>query len=220
LSTQEEINLLFDEHDAAESAGRAGAIEQRKLALDIKARWTELKEKIRYERSRSQTRQPLPASLISALKKLKTDVVAFRRLWNAAPAFHQVVATQEARAPAIRKALVARIDSDLARRSRVMLDRLGEIAENNELIEVEIYNGASQDIIWQNAHPDYKEIAERMKDQAKKSSSDKVWNWGRTVASDSEEGGEIWEDELGSFKADLVDNCSSKDKYLAIRRNH
>ena len=32
-----------------------------------------------------------------------------------------------------------------------------------------------------------------------------------------DENGEIWEDELGSFKANLFDNCSSKDKYLAIR---
>ena len=61
------------------------------------------------------------------------------------------------------KKLVARINADLDARTLRMLDQLEEIAENVQLIEIEIYNGASHDIIWQNAHPDYKEIAKKMK---------------------------------------------------------
>src|SRR6185437_5883858 len=100
-----------------------------------------------------------------------------------------------------------------------MLTQLDEIAENIQLIEVEIYNGASQDIIWQNAHPDYKKIAEQMKDQREAVERSKTWDWGREVAG-SDDSQEIWEDELGSFKANLFDNCSSKDKYIAIRMHH
>lgn len=28
---------------------------------------------------------------------------------------------------------------------------------------------------------------------------------------------EVWDDELGSFKADLFDNCSSKDRYMTVK---
>jgi hypothetical protein len=99
-----------------------------------------------------------------------------------------------------------------------MLTRLDEIAENNQLIEVEIYNGASKDIIWQNAHPEYKEMAKKFNDDENKESAAAVWDWGRSPAALSDDAGEIWEDELGSFKARLFDNCGSKDRYLAIKR--
>ena len=102
-----------------------------------------------------------------------------------------------------------------------MLNQIEEIAENNQFIEVEIFNGASQDVIWQNAHPDYKEVVSRLNDEQKKSSKEKVWNWGKAAynITDDEESHEIWEDELGSFKADLFDNCSSKERYLSVKLN-
>jgi hypothetical protein len=101
-----------------------------------------------------------------------------------------------------------------------MHTQLQEIAENNQLIEIEIFQGASQDIIWQNAHPEYKKVAQDLNEDQKKEESAKVWDWGRAPAQseDGEERVEIWEDELGSFKANLFDNCSNKDKYLALKR--
>jgi hypothetical protein len=85
------------------------------------------------------------------------------------------------------------------------------------LVEVEIYNGASEDIIWQNAHPDFKKVAKEMSDDStNRAPASKVWDWGK-ASNITEEGAEIWEDELGSFKANMADNCTSKDKYLAIR---
>ena len=59
-----------------------------------------------------------------------------------------------------------------------------------------------------------------MKDDEARESKEKVWNWGKATFGVTEEGEdsyEIWEDEVGSFKADLYDNCSSKDKYLSIK---
>lgn len=58
-----------------------------------------------------------------------------------------------------------------------------------------------------------------IEEEQKKIAAKKVWDWGRMPAT-SDEAGEIWEDELGSFKSDLFDNCSSKDKYLALKRGN
>ncbi len=79
------------------------------------------------------------------------------------------------------------------------------------------YNGASQDIIWKQAHPDYEAVAQDFRKEDGGTIASAVWSWGR-VRGDLTEEGEYWEDELGTFKADLYDNCASKDRYLALQR--
>ncbi|HUP57465.1 MAG TPA: hypothetical protein VM598_08440, partial [Bdellovibrionota bacterium] len=101
--------------------------------------------------------------------------------------------------------LVARIDRELAAISSRMLSQLKQVAENSKMIKVEIYNGASHDIIWQNAHPDYKKVAKKLAaelhDQQKQPMG-RVWDWGTVNAGASKI--EIWEDEVGAFKANLA----------------
>lgn len=217
LANQGEINLMLDERDASVQWARAGGREQKKLATDIHFKWKELKAKIQKMRANAKTSISLPPSIIVQLRNLKSDITAFRRYYHAAPASRNLLANHELKVPGTRARLIAEINDDLRTRTAQMHTMIGEVAENNQLIEVEIYNGASQDIIWQNAHPEYKELAKQMKDQAEKKEAEKVWDWGRSPSQADDEGAEIWEDELGSFKADLYDNCSSKDKYLALK---
>jgi hypothetical protein len=58
-------------------------------------------------------------------------------------------------------------------------------------------------------------MADSLKSDTVQVQASKTWDWGRVPA--GEEEGEVWEDELGSFNANLVDNCSSKDKFLALK---
>jgi hypothetical protein len=102
-------------------------------------------------------------------------------------------------APAERARLVKEIETELAALNLRMSLQLDEVAENLHFVEVEIYQGATQDIIWQNAHPDYKELVLTFE---KRSGPDRArnWSWGSVT------GGlagtyEIWEDELGAFRA-------------------
>jgi tetratricopeptide (TPR) repeat protein len=217
ISHQDEINLMFDEKDASTQLQKTGSSEQRKSGNSIVSLVRELKPKIKAARADVGEGEPLPKSLRNRLATLRSHINDYRRLGRAAPAWRGLLANYQKQVPGTQARLIARINEDLAARSRMMLQQLEEIAENNQLIEVEIYNGASQDIIWQNAHPDYKAIAQKMKDEAQKQGG-QVLDWGRAPASATDDGGEIWEDELGSFKANLYDNCSSKDKYLAIKR--
>ena len=217
VSNQEEINLLFDENDAIPLINRTGSKEQRAVFNEIMEFAKKLKPKYKLAKMKLQQGEPLPKSISEDLNKLKSMVRHFKRVQNAAPFWKVVASTIKQRSPKIKSHLVEQINHDLARRSVRMLGQLNEVAENIQLVEVEIYSGASQDIIWQNAHPDYKEVAQKLKSENQKATKEKVWDWGH-INTGGEENSEIWEDELGSFKADMFDNCSSKDKFLALKK--
>jgi len=223
ISSQDEINLYFDERDASPRVSKAAAIEQRKVGQDILKKARELKPRLKVAKMKLKPGETLAANLLKSLADLKDEVVHWRRMQLAAPIWTTVSKRFLAGIPAHQGKLIAGINLDVKNRNLRMLTQLEEIAENIQLIEVEIYNGASEDIIWQNAHPDYKEVAKQFKSE-QGLSPDKVWDWGRSLANegsdentDTSQGPEIWEDELGSFKANLFDNCSSKDKYLSLR---
>ncbi|MCM2324269.1 MAG: hypothetical protein NDJ90_13510 [Oligoflexia bacterium] len=216
IANQEELNLFIDEKAAAERVGKSGGAEQRLLGQEIVKSIQELRPRIRLARKKIGPEAPLPENVAAPLRALKGKLIRYRRLQSAAPVWRNILASHERQAEPSRVRLIAAVNADLKRRSYRMVDQLDEIMENLQLVEIEIYNGASQDIIWQNAHPDYKEVAETLKNEKEKAQAGKVWDWGRSAAG-TEESTEIWEDELGSFKADLFDNCSSKDKYLALK---
>ncbi|OFZ54891.1 MAG: hypothetical protein A2428_11745 [Bdellovibrionales bacterium RIFOXYC1_FULL_54_43] len=216
ISHQDEINLLFDEKDFALGLGKSGAQEQNRLVNEILALIRDLKPRLHLAKMKQKPGEELPAKIRNDLTVLKRQMTRLRRLERAAPVWQVILKNHLKQSPVREGKLVAAINADLANRSRRMLAQLDEIGENLQLVEVEIYNGASHDIIWQNAHPDYKEIAEKIREDGPRR-DEKNWDWGRSATGPDEEGGEIWEDELGSFKANLFDNCSSKDKYLAIK---
>jgi hypothetical protein len=216
ISSQEELNLVFDERDSQLSLARSAVVEQRRIGNEIVRLARDLKPRLIAHKPRSGRSDDLPPTVRADLEKVYSFVAQFRRLQQAAPTWMAVLGNYKRKASSLEKVLMARINQDLENRSLRMLAQLEEVAENIQLIEVEIYNGASQDIIWQNAHPDYKDVARKMKDDAMKASNEKVWDWGRAPAGEADEH-EIWEDELGSFKANLYNNCSSKDKYLALK---
>jgi hypothetical protein len=217
LANQDEINLLFDEKDSAVGLNKWGSKEQNRIGQEILTNLKELKPAFYAARAKMKPGEDLPMHVRNGLQKLKSDVLAFRRMQKAAPVWKAVLANHQNKAPGIERRLSSEIQTDLRSRTDRMLTQLEETAENLQLIEVEIYNGASEDIIWQNAHPEYKKLAKELDEGGDRSPASQVWDWGRTkVASENEEV-EVWEDELGSFKADVVDNCSSKDKYLALK---
>ncbi|MGK5084936.1 hypothetical protein WDW37_16735 [Bdellovibrionota bacterium FG-1] len=216
ISSQDELNLLFDEQEATLALGRSGALEQAKIADVLLVKSRDIAVRIHGAHAKAKERAPLPPALIDELIALKEQILVYRRMQQAAPVWHTILANYKQTAKGIKKQLISTINADLKTRSQRMLTKIDEIAENIQLIEVEIYNGASQDIIWQNAHPDYKKLAQKLREDRYEGGAH-TWDWGRSPAGIDEEGGEVWEDELGSFAANLYDNCSSKDRYLALK---
>ena len=219
IASQEEINTLFDERDGIPKVGPVAGASLRTMALEILVHARELKPQLKIAKMKLKQGDQLPGKIRDSLELLRKQVVHWRRLQFAAPVWVAVSRHFQQTIVPTQQQLIARVNADIKSRNLKMLTQLEEIAENIQLIEVEIYNGASQDIIWQNAHPDYKDAAKKFKDEREGLARSKVLDWGRALAS-SDENSEIWEDELGSFKANLFDNCSSKDRFLAIRLKH
>ncbi len=217
ISTQDEINILFSERSSTASLAKIAYSEQEKLANEIIQKARALKPLLQQAKADRKKGKAMNRQVASDLDYVRRQVSHLRRLQTAAPVWKTIMKNYQGQVPGLVDKLMARINGDLKSRSIRMLAQLEEIVENTQLIEVEIYNGASQDIIWQNAHPDYKELAQKMKNDRQIASREHTYDWGKiTVGSDEEE--EIWEDELGSFKSNLFDNCNSKDKYLAIKK--
>lgn len=217
ISSQEELNLLFDEKESTVALGKSGAKEQSKLAeaLTLKAR--DLPKRLKAAKAKMKEGDHLPGVLLADMLALKEMIIHYRRLQQGAPVWHTILSNYRNTVPATEKRLLAAVNADLKTKSHRMLSQLEEIAENIQLIEVEIYNGASQDIIWKNAHPDYQKVAASLTEENRKEQAARTWDWGRSPSNMDDDSAEVWEDELGSFSANLYDNCESKDKFLALR---
>lgn len=220
IASQQELNLLADERDGIVRVSTEGAKEMRELSSEIQHKAIKLQKRVADERGRQKVYmtglKTLSPNLRADIGKFAGEVSDYREMRAAGAAWRSIAKKHQAKMASTKEKLVSRINLDLAKRNSRMLNQLMEIAENNRMIEIEIYNGATQDIIWQNNNPGYNEVAEKLKEDHVKLASAEVWNWGHSPT-DSENWQEVWEDELGSFKVDLYDNCSSKDKYLAIK---
>ncbi len=216
ISYQDELNLLSDERNSITTLGQQGLIEQRQIATDIHTLGQELKLKVHALRKSLKPEEPLPGPVRIDLLKLKNLLLHYVRFKQASRFWRIIINHHQLRSDHLKNKIISSINLDLSERTLKMFSQLEEISENNQLIEIEIYNGATDDIIWQNAHPDYKEMAMKLKDTDSKSAPSQVWDWGRLPAG-SDRASEIWEDELGSFKANLYDNCSNREKYLALK---
>ena len=63
-------------------------------------------------------------------------------------------------------------------------------------------------------------MAAKLTEDTRRERASRTWDWGRTPSNMDDDGAEVWEDELGSFSANLYDNCESKDRYLALQAGH
>ncbi len=216
ISLQDELNLLKKERLSAVNLAESGVTEQKKLADQILKLATEIRPRVRFAKSQLKPGQELPATLTMEIEKLKANIRAFSRIGNAGETWKLILANHQTRVPTLERHRLTTINAELARISKKLRTVIEEVAENTQLIEVEIFNGASHDLIWQNAHPDYQKFAQNLKESNRKSEAARVWNWGQIAIGDEQES-EIWEDEVGSFRADLEDNCNSKDRYLSVK---
>jgi hypothetical protein len=160
------------------------------------------------------------ASLRRALRRIKTldadTIAAYPPLKETSSRLATWFINMYRGLPKIEAGVAALIDEEFARKNKMMLGRMGEVTENIHLIEVEIFNGASEDVVWRNLHPDYNQFVDEAKAAEQKGMGQRVWSWGTVVSS---EGGapEVWEDELGTLRANLSNNCSNRDRYAQVK---
>jgi hypothetical protein len=74
-------------------------------------------------------------------------------------------------------------------------------------VEIEIYQGATQDMILSNSNPDIDRKIASLRQRKEFQLNANELNWGQ-ISTEKLGESEIWEDELGGFKADLPNKCS------------
>ncbi len=215
LARQEELNSLVIFDAAASELARTASGEQRQARSMLIAGLRDFIGRYKTAKAAKKSTERFSAPILSEFERLKSGLTHYRRFTEAGGAWKRVITKYRAKIPARRAELVAEIEAELSRRNATMLALLDEISENNQLIETEIFNGASQDLIWKNAHPDFAKVTEELSQNARTPASTS-WDWVKTSAAPID-GKELWEDELGFAKADVTDNCANKEKYLKIK---
>ncbi len=217
---QERLNLLLQEQHQKDIFSQKGKEEQKaktkELLIKAKKLRFYLKEMDIEIKSHGKINERTRSDFSKSFQLFSQDLIHLKRLKIAADHWRKFKTQDDLLAQSIRKSSIQAITQTVLKLNRRMLTQLNEIAENNDLIEVEILNGASQDLIWQNAHPNFRQVTERMKSKSRSSESATVWNWGNTRIAPGESN-EIWEDEIGSLSADISDQCENREKYLQVQ---
>jgi hypothetical protein len=91
---------------------------------------------------------------------------------------------------------------------------IGRLIENTQLLEIEIFDAAGEDMVWRNINPEYTKWASEQPDE--KRDPDRLWVWGE-VPVDPASKDEIWEDELGWTLGNVDDECRLKNRFKQNR---
>ena len=112
------------------------------------------------------------------------------------------------------KELGSRLNRTLKTVNKRIASGIGRLIENTQLLEIEIFDAAGEDMVWRNINPDYNKWAVEQPDD--KRDPDRLWVWGE-VPVDPASKDEIWEDELGWTLGNVDDECKLKNKYKEMR---
>jgi hypothetical protein len=192
---------------------------QLKLAQDILRSNEKLSRDIKAWRLKNPEGD-LPQQILSRLETLRSNWKDYRALRKSTGPLARMAQHSKAWGPRIVAELTVALEADLQRKMKRMQARLDDVMDNLGLMEIEILDGASRDIVWQNAHPDF---AVEIKQQLSNYDRGETWSWGRAwtqIDAESGENEEVWEDELGAHGVALADRCEQKDRYLSLKRRN
>jgi hypothetical protein len=129
-----------------------------------------------------------------------------RQRQQAAGALQGTLAKFVKELPALEPPLIERINVDLKARTQIMLAQMNSALENSQLIEIEVFNAAGNDMIMENARPEAKQAQKDQQKKLKHSEDGATLDWGRFPANGGENA-EVWEDELGGLRTNVTDSC-------------
>lgn len=102
------------------------------------------------------------------------------------------------------------MNSVLAYLTNRLAKQVAKMAENVQLLEVEIFDHAGEDMVWRNVNPEYQAWQDDQTPETR--AKNLYWEWG-SMPTDPKVVSEIWEDELGWTIGSVQDECKNKEKY-------
>ncbi len=218
ISKQESINHLFRTLRKIPKITKLAQANERVQGREILTKKRALVA--RYQKAKAEnTAKAAPKELLTEISAFRFEEAKQARLTAAVPQWTSLLEHYQRRAEDRRNQLTREIEAELGQLNQRMFNEITAVMENNELIEAEIWNGASQDMVWQNAHPEFQKMVDQGKissEQRAGKTAGEVYNWGSSGRglSGTEE---VWEDELGGIQANLQNNCTNKERYMKLQ---
>ncbi|MBC7397257.1 MAG: hypothetical protein H7333_07415 [Bdellovibrionales bacterium] len=216
LTRQQEINALLNEPKHLSEVEATATAEQARLSNAFVQKTAQFLKDYRVAKLQLKPGQDLPKEFPTRYLLLKKELRKLSHFYRASKTWRVLARNYEKKIPGLKLELVAKVNTDLKAKNKKLLATLDRVKDNTDLIEVEIFNGASQDLVWKSAHPDFEKVSQSLDEEKRAESGAHTWNWGRFLASNLENA-EVWEDELGAVKADVTDQCGKKDRFLQLK---
>lgn len=208
LNRQSEINEMIKQDSYMVDAEVVAKKAQKQMAVDLLKVVASIKKNIAQFKKLNPDKDLFSNDINSSLDDLRAGLEDYDTLRRAAPPWKSLKKGNTELATSRRKELVADINSAIKNMNQQMLYQLADVVENFRFVEIEIYQGASMDMVFSHANPQF----EKKLKEAKKPDGGvrpNEWQWG-SLDTGSLQSQEIWEDELGGFKADLPNRCDKR----------
>lgn len=214
LTRQIEINTLIEQPKLASALKAQAFTEQQKLTEKYLTESREFIQEVKKATLKLKPQQELDAQYGEQHLKLKRELRRLIHFYHSSKTWNKLTQAYYKKIPQLKADLVKKINHDLKDQTQLIQSKLADLKENTYMIEVEIYNGASQDLVFKNAHPTFS--SEKINIEKEKNTASEVYSWGRFQKQDLDQQ-EVWEDELGTLKADTTDQCQKKERYLKLK---
>jgi len=206
ISRQDEINKLLKMDTNNKKLLEVAKKRQKERVQDLLKLVREVKKDVQVAQKSDPTKVDLPDWLNIKLDLLQGTLVEYDALRAFAPVWTKAERANSKLTSLREKELVAQIQQHVVSTNKRILSQIADIYDNLKFVEIEIYQGATQDMILTNSNPELdRKIASLKKKKDFQLKANEL-NWGQISTEELGES-EIWEDELGGFKADLPNKC-------------
>ncbi|MEO5666638.1 MAG: hypothetical protein ABIR96_01130 [Bdellovibrionota bacterium] len=206
IARQSEVNALIRMDDRSKESLALAQKRQRERVAELLKLVREIKSDVVSAQKSDKKKVDLPEWINVKLESLRKNIEEYDALRAFAPVWKQADAANRKIASTRRADLIQAISDHVAQTNARVLSQIEDVYDNLQFVEVEIYQGATQDMIFSNSHPDYSKKINELKSREGFRLKSQELNWGQ-ISTEELGQSEIWEDELGGFKADLPNKC-------------
>jgi len=206
ISRQGEVNALLKMGDRSKEVLVVAKKRQKERVVELLKLVRDLKNDVTSARKSDPSKLEFPEWINVKLDTLRGRIEEYDALRSFAPMWKQAEKANQKMSATRRSDLIKAIAAHVAQTNERVLGQIEDVYENLQFVEVEIYQGATQDMIFTNSHPDYNKKMAALKAKEGYRLKANELNWGQ-ISTEELGQSEIWEDELGGFKADLPNKC-------------
>jgi|GEM_PF-4617611 len=210
ISRQAEINALLKMPERSKETLSSARKRQKERVVEVLKLVRELKADVVSARKSDPSRLEMPDWINVKLDTLRARLEEYDALRAFAPVWKQADVANTKISSKRRTELLQLISAHIAQTNERVLSQIEDVYDNLQFVEVEIYQGATQDMIFTNSHPDFNKKISELKKREGFGLKAQELNWGQ-VSTEELGQSEIWEDELGGFKANLPNKCDKSN---------